>query len=355
MMRRQGREGTAAERLITAWAKKPEAFDEMVDDLLARGRDRVLQEALAEVPPSIHRDFADAVARASETADFDDGGVTMLCRLFALPVLANRADGTAPDAESIAVGLDKHRLSAQGGLVCVSAGFFVPEELLALPLSRRRMLANAVLEGRTDEVLAPWDGSPDPDGNDERMVAVIGVCGQVESAEEASGFLEGTVEAADVRAFQRHALQSGGGIVDVCIPGLVGEFEENASDPANWASAGAGAHEEINQFINVAASEAGLEGVCCLVDDLPGGKVLASAVSASGRVLDTREFDPAGLPMPRSEILRALGRAADAVYVRAPTVADGAVVAPPPPRRALRVVSRPRLSVVQGGWFHGLA
>ncbi|TDH64035.1 hypothetical protein E2C06_04240 [Dankookia rubra] len=287
--------GTPADRLLRAWLDQDdEAFAEQAEELIARGRDGVLQATLRKLAERYEddavEDFALALTEIAEVAEAGPG--FDMAELVLLPVLAT---GALPDPAPLASGLAASGAFPAEAEIAFLAGWRSAEAVGGLsPVALRRVLQD-VAAGRPPADLPPLEDAVPEEGSIALLVgaAIFRAAPPAEDPDADLDALDALAEAkadASLEAFAewREALtpgQTGGALVlGLCAPSeLADEIRSLIEEP------GEAAVEEILDFVDAARAEAGGEAVAVRLASREAG-VAITVLTEAGRVLDSRVF-----------------------------------------------------------------
>jgi hypothetical protein len=308
--------GPTADRLLDTLAEEEGAgFDGLVGELLAAGRQDVLDLALRKVEAregeAAAEELLDSLLAAAEGAPLGPAG---WAELVALPVALS--SGTTPDALALAAELLASGAVPETLEVRFLPGWRSPDAVAALsPVALRRVLVD-LLAGAEPRDLPPGD----TDELAERGFAVLiglqidwdiltweeieALGGLPEPPSEAE---ETTEEARRTTLFDRWRAASFE-THDGCVPlALVAPSELAAEMDAflEEAADGTEALDEIREAVATARREAGSDEVVCRAEVIGDGLEL-SFYTVRGRFLDSLSLEAGELPARAEEMPRLL-------------------------------------------------
>ncbi|ONG51766.1 hypothetical protein BKE38_15465 [Pseudoroseomonas deserti] len=307
--------GSPADRLVRAFGDGggPE-FDDLAEELLAAGRDGVLDVARRKVAERFGdeaaEDFAASLLTLAEGAELGPSG---WASLVALPVALQ--PGPLPDAAAIGASMIAAGLLEEALDIRFLPEWRAPERLAALsPVALRRVLLD-MLEGRAPKDMPP---AASLQGQDFALLLGLQIDWEIPVWEEVA--LNGLPEAPDeppegeepeltpeqharMQLFDRWragVFESSGG----CVPlGLVAASETGAEIADFLAEAGSRSEgiEEIRNFVAVARDEARGEKVVC-VPQVEGEALRLALYTESGSFLDELRLEADQLPVAAAEM-----------------------------------------------------
>ena len=212
-------------------------------------------------------------------------------------------DAALPDPAPFAQGLAASGHFGTEEEVTILPAWFDPDAITCLTACALRKTLRDLLGGRTPSELKPLDQLPAPGA-----IALLGV--SVDRTPTPWEIAVGTLEESDADVPERAAdpvtemrdaafetwrdavLASNPDLIDILFPtvpsDLADALDDAAAGPVDAGEAAPSA-EELRDFIEIAAREAGDEAVVC-VPRIANRRVELSLYTASGRLLDTRDF-----------------------------------------------------------------
>ncbi len=313
-----------ADQLVREWLDGALPSNPGLSAILDAGREGVVEMAIRKLEQRYNDeavdDFLAWLSAGAEQVSLEPYGTA---ELFLLPVLPSGA--APPDAARLARGFVAAGLQSPGQTVEFLPAWFDTDVLVDLsPWALRRTL-RALMAGRAPPDLAPVE----PEGD--APVALLGLC-----RDRFPVPWEVAVEAVRVRADETYTpphdpddpatqalgraleawraamLEADAGLGDILGPTtptlLAAMYDADADGPeAPDADLEAVSAEEVSDFIEVAAAEAGgeaLVGVPRVID----GEVELQLYTASGRLLDSRVLAEAVDGMVPDPLRRIIGR-----------------------------------------------
>ncbi|MBO1080656.1 hypothetical protein [Roseomonas haemaphysalidis] len=303
--------GTPADRLMRAFADEDgSAFDRLAEELVAAGRDGVLEQAMRKVAQRYGEDAAGDLARDLQVvAEGARLGPSGWAELVALPVAL--PPGAVPDAVSLG-----HSLVASGAL---------PEglELRFLPEWRNPAALEALAPGAVRRVLLDLLAGREPADLPVAAEAALSEAGfgalvglqldwdtpgweQIVAdglpeppAEDAPETPEQAASSAVFERWRAKAFEAGD-----CVPLALVPFSETADEIEDFleeAGEQTGGLQEIRDFVDMARQEAPEAEVVCRAEVLPAALRL-TVLTRAGQVLDSLELPAERLPAPPAEM-----------------------------------------------------
>lgn len=307
------RKGTPADRLVRAWLEDDPEFDRMLGTLLDDGRQGVLDIAIRKVAEDyVTEDAVDFIMMLHEEAEGAELEPGTWATLFVVAALVNPEIPKMPDPVPISEGMRASGHFGAGREVSILPAWFDPEAVTSMTACTLRRTLRDLAGGRMPSAVSPVDRPP-TDG----AVVMLGMAVNrypipwEEAAETLDENGEGRSPVQDVdpvlemhdAAFERWRdvlLASNSDFIDIRLPTvpsqLAADLDAAAADQAGDhedASAGPSA-DELRDFVEIAAGEAGKEALVC-VPSIVNGRVELSLYTASGRLLDARDFGEAEL------------------------------------------------------------
>ena len=295
--------GTPADRLVRTWLDNDPAFNGLLHALLDEGRQGVLDVAIRKMAAKYEdedvENFRMTLLAAAEGGDVAPG---VFAELLATVVLVE-PDAALPDPAPFAQGLASSGYFGAEEEVTILPAWFDPEAITCLTACALRKTLRDLLGGRTPSELKPLDQLPAPGA-----IALLGV--SVDRTPTPWEIAVGTLEESDADVPERAAdpvtemrdaafetwcdgvLASNPDLIDILFPTVPSDLADALDDAAAGsvdAGEAAPSAEELRDFIEIAAREAGDEAVVC-VSRIANGRVELSLYTASGRLLDTRDF-----------------------------------------------------------------
>lgn len=295
--------GTPADRLVRTWLDNDPAFNGLLHALLDDGRQGVLDMASRKMAGKYEdedvENFRMTLLAAAEGGDVAPG---VFAELLATVVLVE-PDAALPDPAPFAQGLAASGHFGTEEEVTILPAWFDPDAITCLTACALRKTLRDLLGGRTPSELKPLDQLPAPGA-----IALLGV--SVDRTPTPWEIAVGTLEESDADVPERAAdpvtemrdaafetwrdavLASNPDLIDILFPtvpsDLADALDDAAAGPVDAGEAAPSA-EELRDFIEIAAREAGDEAVVC-VPRIANRRVELSLYTASGRLLDTRDF-----------------------------------------------------------------
>lgn len=309
--RRGKASGTPAERLMRAFADEDGGdFDELAEELIAAGRDGVLDQAIRKVAVRFGEEAAQELAQ--ELLALAEGarvGPAGWAALVALPVAL--PPGAPPDPVSLGDSLIATGAVAEELELRFLPEWRAPEAVEALsPAALRRVLMEMVA-GDEPAALPPAKPTQLQEGGFGVLVGLqydwgipsweeIVAKGLPEPPEDGQ---ETPEEAARTEIFERWraaAFDAGDGCVPLALVPLseataeIADFLQEAGDQTSGLA-------EIRDFVDMARGEAlGEEVVCCAT--VEGERLQLALYTRAGRFLDELSLEAAQLPVPAAEM-----------------------------------------------------
>jgi len=304
--------GTPADRLMRAFADEDGTiFDLLAEELVAAGRDGVLDQATRKVAARYGEDAAGDLAQDLQVvAEGGRFGPSGWAELVALPVAL--PPGPLPDAPSLG-----HSLIASGALPEALELRFLPDwrapaALGALPPGAVRRVLLDLLAGREPADLPP---APDAALAESGFGALVGLQidwgtpswdeivadGLPEPPEDDAP--ETPEQAASNAVFERwrnSAFEAGDG----CVPLALVPFSDTEAEIEDFleeAGEQTGGLQEIRDFVDMARREAPDDEVVCRAE-VAGEALSLTLLTRTGRVLDSLELPADRLPVPAVEM-----------------------------------------------------
>jgi hypothetical protein len=309
---RQGKaSGTPADRLMRAFAEEDGAeFDALAEELIAAGRDGVLEQAMRKVGArygeEAMQDLAQDLLSVASGARIGPAG---WAELVALPVAL--PPGTLPDAISLGESLLASGTLPESLEVRFLTEWRAPEAATALSPSAVRRLLLALEAGEEPAALPPADAEALQQSGFGVLLGLqrdwaipsweeITVNGLPEEPAEDETTPE---EAARTETFERWrnaVFQAGDGCVPLALVPFA-EMEAEIADFLEEAGEQAGGLAEIRDFVEMARQEARGEEVVCHAR-VTGDRLELTLYTRAGRLLDEIGLDAAQLPVPAAEM-----------------------------------------------------
>lgn len=300
------RKGTPADRLVRAWLDNDPEIDRMLDPLLDDGRQGVLDMAIRKVAETyVDEEVADFMMMLMEEAEATECDTGSWAALLVVPVLVNPEAAQLPDPAAVAEGMKTSGHFSAGCNVAILPAWFDPDAILSLTACALRRTLCEMAGGGMPAGLLPLDKLP-PDGT----VVMLGVTvdpypvAWEDAASEEENIDDGPPVDDDDPVMERRdaafnvwrdaLLASNPDIIGIRLPTepsqLAYDLDEAAGDAGDAADEAAGpSAEELRDFVEIAAREAGDEALVC-VPGIVNGQVALSLFTASGRLLDTLDF-----------------------------------------------------------------
>jgi hypothetical protein len=304
-----------ADRLTRAYLDDTDEFDDLAEDLIAGGRQGVIDMAASKIEardgPEAAEEFIDAVTLLAEA---DDAGERGFARIS---VVVAATEGLAPDAAAVADGMTGCGAFPDGAAF-LPAWRTVDAVLSLHPCGLRRVLADLVAGREPADLPSAKPGEVPESG----FLALVGVAFDAygdddepddESREEKefdeqedafAKWADGRIAAVPGLAGLLHPLAPSEVADEIDL--FLGEYDaaEGAAPPVDLG--------EIRDFVEVAQAEGGGDAVCHVLVTRDGGLDLTMA-SRAGRILDTRTVAGADLPAEQSAVIRQIRVIADVV------------------------------------------
>ncbi len=300
------RKGTPADRLVRAWLDNDPGLDRILGPLLEDGRQGILDMAIRKVAETyVDEEAEDFMMMLLEEAEAAEAETGSWAALFVVAALVNPDLAKMPDPAPIAAGMKASGHFSIGCDIAILPAWFDPDAITSMPACALRRILRDLAGGRMPAGLQPLAGPP-PHGT----VVLLGVTADPYPMpwEEAAGEEENAdhtppVEDLDPVESMRDAafdawcdvlLASNPDIIDIRLPTipsqLAFDLEDAAGDAGEDEDAATGSSaEEVRDFVEIAAREAGEEALVC-VPRIVNGRVEVSLYTASGRLLDARDF-----------------------------------------------------------------
>ena len=295
--------GTPAERRVRTWLEDDPAFDGLLQPLLDDGRQGILDMAVRRMAEKYEdedvENFRMTLLVAAEGGDIEPG---VFAELLVTSVLVE-PQAALPDPAPFAGGLAACGYFGVEEEVAMVPAWFDPDAIMGLTACALRKTLRDLRGGRTPSELKPLDRLPAAGA-----IVLLGV--SVDRTPTPWEIAAGTLEEEDAAAPERAAdpvterreaafetwcdgvLAANPDLIDILFPTVPSDLADALDDAvAETADAGEAAPsaEELRDFIEVAAREAGDEAVVCF-PRIAGGRVELALYTASGRLLDTRDF-----------------------------------------------------------------
>ena len=285
-------------RLLRDWRTDRRAFDARAEACIAGGWDAPLLAAGRLCTPNEREALTSALDLAAESMEREDGSFS---RLVVVPALAHPDDGSAPDAVGVADALVESGLVPQGARVTLSARYHALDAVAALGRSGRRALLKALLVPAAT-VPAPVLQAIPPCGAARGTEVVVVGAVTLRGGPGEVPLLDADADFAEQRPMMAAMFRSGGGLVDVSLPGTA--FELAVEGEFRWFAEESGAAGEIETFLasDGRAVRAELRPVRASREGLAELRLAA----ADGSTVDLLEFDPYDLPLSPGELRRVL-------------------------------------------------
>lgn len=304
--------GTPADRLMRAFVDEDGTeFDALAEELVAAGRDGVLEQATRKVAARYGEDAAGDLAQDLQVvAEGARLGPSGWAELVALPVAL--PPGAVPDAASLG-----HSLVASGALPEALELRFLPDwrspaALEALPPGAVRRVLLDLLAGRAPADLPPAADEALAEGGFGALVGLqidwatpswdeIVADGLPEPpAEDAPETPEQAAANAVFERWRAAAFEAGDG----CVPLALVPFSETAAEIEDFleeANEQTGGLQEIRDFVDMARRETTDGDVVCRAEPLPQALHL-TVLTRAGQVLDSLDLPAERLPVPPAEM-----------------------------------------------------
>lgn len=309
--RRGKASGTPAERLMRAFADENGGeFEELAEELIAAGRDGVLDQAIRKVAARFGEEAAQELSQ--ELLALAEGariGPSGWAALVALPVAL--PPGAPPDPISLGESLIASGAVAEELELRFLPEWRAPEALEALPPGALRRVLVEMVAGEEPAALPAADLALLQEGGFGVLVG-LQYDWAIPSWEEivAQGLpeppkddQETPEEAARAQVFDRWrvaAYEAGDGCVPLALVPL-SEATAEIADFLQEAGDQTGGLAEIRDFVEMARSEAPGEEVVCHAR-VEGERLLLALYTRAGRFLDELTLEAAQLPVPAAEM-----------------------------------------------------
>jgi hypothetical protein len=309
--RRGKASGTPADRLMRAFADEEGGeFDELAEELVAAGRDGVLDQAIRKVAARFGeeaaQDLAQELLAVAEGARIGPAG---WAALVALPVAL--PPGAPPDPISLGESLIASGALAEELELRFLPEWRAPDALDALPPGVLRRVLLDMVAGEEPSALPPAKPTQLQESGFGVLVGLqydwampsweeIVAQGLPEPPEEGK---ETPEEAARAKVFERWraaAYDAGDG----CVPLALVPFSEATAEIADFlqeAGDQTSGLAEIRDFVDMARDEAPGEEVVCRAT-VEGERLQLALYTRAGRFLDELSLEAAQLPVPAAEM-----------------------------------------------------
>ncbi|MBR0667017.1 hypothetical protein GXW71_21835 [Roseomonas hellenica] len=310
--------GSAADRLVRAFAEDSADFDDQALELIEAGRDGVLEVATRKLRERFGdeaaEDFAATLLALAEGAEMGPAG---WAELMALPVAL--PPGAPPDAVSLGASLIASGVLAEALELRFLPEWRTPQALAALPPTALRRVLVDLLAGREPADLPPATPARLSEDSFGVLLALqidweiplweeilVNGLPEEDAEDDADGADGGTPEEQErLTLFDRWrsaVFETGSG----CVPlALVHASEVEAEIAAFLEEAGehSAGIEEIREFVAMGRREAGEDEVVCRLQGAGDGLEIA-LYTREGRFLDSITLSAEQLPASPEEMPR---------------------------------------------------
>jgi hypothetical protein len=274
------RKGTPADRLIRAWCDDHPECDRLLGQLLDEERQGVLDVAIRKVTKDYGaeaaEDFAMTLLEKAEGAESDGGA---WATLFAVAAFVDPELGKLPDPVPIAEGMKASGHFAEGCDISILPAWFDSDAITSITACALRRTLRDMAGGRMPSGLTPLERPPA-----HGTVALLGV--------SVDHYPTAWEDAVDIEESKGKPSESGADevmrrydvvfenwsdglialnadLIDILLPTVPSQLA-NCLDAAademrgDESTPGAPSAEELQDFIDIAAEEAGEEGLVCV-------------------------------------------------------------------------------------------
>jgi hypothetical protein len=318
------RKGTPADRLVRAWLDDDPEFDTMLGVLLDDGRQGVLDVAIRKVAADYAdeevEDFKLALLDVAEAAEVERGTWAIL---FVVAVIVDPQIATLPEPMPIAEGIKASGHFVTGRDVLIVPAWFDPDAIISMTASALRKTLRDIIGGGTPSGPRPLAKPPS-----HGTLVMLGVTvddypksweDAVEAVEEKDDdqsrdhdVSSPVLERLDA-AFENWSdglLASNPALIDVRLPIVASQLANDLEFAAEQFDVDGDAatptsSDELRDFVEIAAGEAGEEGLVC-IPRVVSNRVELSLYTTSGRLVDTRDFGDAELGAAPASMLAAV-------------------------------------------------